>query len=104
MLLITHIILITGNMSTVEQMGMSRMRERENRMVCALHAWWQIREKCKMRAQWDSEWGRIGKEGHMWWLGSTRANWEAVMGNRIWMWFRACRLLLPVSLLPMRLG
>ncbi len=37
--------------------------------------------------QWDAEWGRIGKEGHMWWLGSARKNWEATMGDKAWMWF-----------------
>ena len=40
--------------------------------------------------QWDAEWGRIGKEGHMWWLGSARKNWEATMGDRVWMWFGEC--------------
>ena len=37
--------------------------------------------------QWDAEWGRIGKEGHMWWLGSARKNWEVTMGDKVWMWF-----------------
>jgi palmitoyltransferase len=28
----------------------------------------------------------------MWWLGSKRENWEAVMGRNIWWWFREPRL------------
>lgn len=41
--------------------------------------------------QWDAEWGRIGREGNIWWMGSKRQNWEAVMGRNIWWWFRQCR-------------
>jgi len=26
-------------------------------------------------------------EGNIWWLGSKRANWEAVMGKSVWWWF-----------------
>lgn len=40
-----------------------------------------------LRERWDEEWGRIGKEGNLWWLGSGRANWEAVMGHNPWTWF-----------------
>ncbi len=93
---------------------MRRMREREKRVLGRLHAWWQFRYvstilssgsssilHCVFRLyanvharrrretvkQWDAEWGRIGKEGHMWWLGSARKNWEATMGDKAWMWF-----------------
>lgn len=45
--------------------------------------------KRRTRKQWDEEWGRIGCEGNLWWLGSYRANWEAVMGHHVWGWFRA---------------
>ena len=40
-----------------------------------------------MRKQWDSEWGDIDTEGNIWWLGSARKNWEAVMGEHVWEWF-----------------
>ncbi|KAG8800676.1 hypothetical protein FRC20_009620 [Serendipita sp. 405] len=40
-----------------------------------------------LRKRWDDEWGRIGKEGNLWWLGSPRKNWEAVMGRNPWTWF-----------------
>lgn len=29
-------------------------------------------------------------EGNIWWLGSKRANWEAVMGKSVWWWFCEC--------------
>jgi len=40
-----------------------------------------------LRRQWDAEWGRIGKEGNLWWLGSDLENWESVMGKNAWTWF-----------------
>lgn len=39
--------------------------------------------------RWDAEWGRLGREGNLWWLGSARANWEATMGKAKLGWFRA---------------
>ncbi|TFK92154.1 zf-DHHC-domain-containing protein [Polyporus arcularius HHB13444] len=86
-LLVTHVVLICSNMSTVEELGVRRMREREKRVLGRLHAWWQFRRRRETVKQWDAEWGRIGKEGHMWWLGSARKNWEATMGDKAWMWF-----------------
>ncbi|KAI0744588.1 zf-DHHC-domain-containing protein [Earliella scabrosa] len=86
-LLVSHIFLITNNMTTVEQFGIQRMREREDRVLARLHSWQQFREKRATRRQWDAEWGRIGREGYMWWLGSARKNWESTMGDKIWMWF-----------------
>lgn len=41
----------------------------------------------ELRRRWDEEWGRIGKEGNLWWLGSSKANWQAVMGTNKWTWF-----------------
>lgn len=40
-----------------------------------------------LRKRFDEEWGRVGKEGNLWWLGSSRANWDAVMGRNPWTWF-----------------
>lgn len=48
-----------------------------------------ISAKRQTRKQWDIEWGRIGIEGNLWWLGSRRANWVAVMGKNMWWWIRA---------------
>ena len=87
-MLSAHVALILANMTTVEQMGAQRMRHREQRVLARLHKWYEFRARRETVAQWDGEWGRIGKEGHMWWLGSARKNWEAVMGDSVWMWFR----------------
>ncbi|OSD00059.1 zf-DHHC-domain-containing protein [Trametes coccinea BRFM310] len=86
-LVFTHVDMILSNQSTVESLGVRRMREREKRVIQRLHSWGDFRGKRETRKQWDQEWGRIGKEGHPWWLGSARANWEATMGERVWMWF-----------------
>ena len=42
-LLVTHFLLITSNMSTVEDLGARRMRERENRVLSRLHKPWHFR-------------------------------------------------------------
>ncbi|CDO68748.1 hypothetical protein BN946_scf184989.g14 [Trametes cinnabarina] len=86
-LVASHVDLIMHAQSTVESLGVRRMREREKRVLARLHPWWDFRGKRATRKQWDQEWGRIGKEGHPWWLGSARRNWEATMGDRAWMWF-----------------
>jgi hypothetical protein len=46
-----------------------------------------FRGRAALRKKWDEEWGRIGKEGNLWWLDSRRKNWEAVMGKNVWTWF-----------------
>ncbi|KAI0324507.1 zf-DHHC-domain-containing protein [Cubamyces sp. BRFM 1775] len=86
-LLWTHVDMICHGQSTVESLGVRRMHEREQRVLKRLHSWWDFRGKRQTRKQWDAEWGRVGKEGHPWWLGSARANWEATMGAKAWMWF-----------------
>ena len=85
-----HVILVTSNMTTIEQMNTQRMRRREQRVLGRLHKWWEFRARRETVERWDGEWGRVGKEGHLWWLGSARRNWEAVMGDRVWMWFCEC--------------
>lgn len=39
------------------------------------------RGRKELKKKWDEEWGRIGKEGNLWWLGSKRLNFESVMGS-----------------------
>jgi palmitoyltransferase len=39
-----------------------------------------LRAKRRTRQAWDAEYGRIGREGNMWWLGSIRAN-KQVFGD-----------------------
>ncbi|KAI0742878.1 zf-DHHC-domain-containing protein [Daedaleopsis nitida] len=86
-LLMSHIFLISNNMTTVEHFGVQRMEEREKRVLARLHSWWQFGAKMATKREWDEEWGRIRKEGYMWWNESSRKNWEATMGDKAWMWF-----------------
>ncbi|KAH9920836.1 zf-DHHC-domain-containing protein [Epithele typhae] len=86
-LLVAHGILIAGSFSTVEQMAVQRTTDREKRVMARLHSRWAFSARKATRKLWDAEWGRLGKEGHMWWLGGTRNNWEATMGDKVWMWF-----------------
>lgn len=86
-LLGTHVNLIVHNQTTVETMNSQRMKEREKGVLARMHAWYEFGAKRRTRKQWDEEWGRIGCEGNLWWLGSYRANWEAVMGHHVWEWF-----------------
>ncbi|KIJ18105.1 hypothetical protein PAXINDRAFT_161618 [Paxillus involutus ATCC 200175] len=91
LMLITQLHLILMNQTTVESLGLSTMRDREQEILSHKYRWYEIGAKRRARQQWDSEWGEIGKEGNLWWLGSRRANWEAVMGKNVWWW------LLPVG-------
>ncbi len=51
-----------------------------------------LRAKRQTRRAWDAEYGRIGREGNMWWLGTIRANWEQVFGSKTWTWLRTSSL------------
>jgi len=48
------------------------------------------RAKRRTRQRWDQEWGRITKEGNIWWLGGGRENWESVMSENRWWWVCRC--------------
>ncbi|KAF8509462.1 zf-DHHC-domain-containing protein [Hysterangium stoloniferum] len=107
-LLATQVHLILYNMTTVEYLGVQRMRERERSVlaqmtemsccgptrdmpdspdICRSRAPWNsMISRRRILKQWDAEWGRIGKEGNLWWLGSKRANWQATMGSSKWGW------------------
>ncbi|EIN05184.1 zf-DHHC-domain-containing protein [Punctularia strigosozonata HHB-11173 SS5] len=86
-LLVSHTRLILLNMTTVEQLMAHSMHEREREGLNMMYACWEFRAKRRTKRQWDEEWGRIGREGNLWWLGSMRANWESVMGPRPLFWF-----------------
>lgn len=55
-------------------------------------------DKRRTRRAWDAEWGRIGKEGNLWWVDASpddphsqhisgkRRQWEEVMGCSVWEW------------------
>ncbi|GAA5842481.1 hypothetical protein JCM11251_007326 [Rhodosporidiobolus azoricus] len=80
-LFFAHTRLILRNMTTIEEISMNRMKQRERTALNSAYGFWALREKSKIRKAWNRQWGRHGKEGNLWWLGSKRANWEAVMGK-----------------------
>lgn len=86
-LLATHVRLILLNATTVETLNKQRMIEREKSVLARHFSWYQFGAKRRLRKQWDHEWGNPYAEGHLWWLGSYRANWESVMGHSKWEWF-----------------
>jgi len=86
-LLVSHVHLICLNQTTVESLGFRTLRDRENSVLTLIHPWYHFRARKETQRQWDAEWGRIGREGNIWWLGSARENWEAVMGKNVWWWF-----------------
>ncbi|KAG2078412.1 zf-DHHC-domain-containing protein [Suillus decipiens] len=87
LMFLTHLQLIMLNQTSVESLGFRSMQEREQDDLARMHRWYECGAKKRTRERWDKEWGRIGKEGNLWWLGSRRANWESVMGKNVWWWF-----------------
>ncbi|KAL4077514.1 zf-DHHC-domain-containing protein [Scleroderma citrinum] len=79
LILATQVHLILLNQTTVESMSARAMKDRENATLTAAFGWWGYGAKRRTRHRWDQEWGRMSKEGNIWWLGSDRDNWEAVM-------------------------
>jgi len=86
-LLILHVHMISLGQTTVESVGFQDMRHREERTLGLMHPWYKFSAMRATQRQWDAEWGRIGKEGNIWWLGSKKENWEAIMGRNVWWWF-----------------
>ncbi|KAH9039078.1 zf-DHHC-domain-containing protein [Lactarius pseudohatsudake] len=85
-MLVSHIVLISTNQTTVEHVAVRAMKDRENETLNNMHSFWGCLEKRRTRQIWNAEWGRIGHEGNMWWLGDVRAHWEQVFGPRTWTW------------------
>ncbi|GBE86951.1 hypothetical protein SCP_1001950 [Sparassis crispa] len=86
-LLVSQVYLTCRNQTTVESLGVRRMKEREKWVMGKLFAWYEFGAKRRTRREWDEEWGDLDTEGHIWWLGSSRKNWESVMGHHVWEWF-----------------
>uniref|UniRef100_A0A0K3CNN8 Palmitoyltransferase DHHC domain-containing protein n=1 Tax=Rhodotorula toruloides TaxID=5286 RepID=A0A0K3CNN8_RHOTO len=82
-----HTMLILRNMTTIEEISAKRMRQRERAALSSTFKFLQWRAKRDTVREWNKQWGRIGKEGNLWWLGSNRANWEMVMGKAKLGWF-----------------
>ncbi|GAA5870727.1 hypothetical protein JCM3774_001735 [Rhodotorula dairenensis] len=86
-LLVQHTGLILRNMTTIEQIGLARMRQRERAALASEYGFFGFRAKKATRREWDRRWGRPDREGNLWWLGSSRANWEMVLGKAKPGWF-----------------
>ncbi|KAF8625864.1 hypothetical protein AX15_005159 [Amanita polypyramis BW_CC] len=83
----SHVWLILNNQTTVESMGIRRMKERESAQLDKAFSVLDCRSKKHMREEWDREWGNLEYEGHIWWTGDKRAAWEDVMGRNVLGWF-----------------
>jgi palmitoyltransferase len=81
-LLFSHVRLATRNLTTVESLDVHDHRALEREGLADLYPWWSLAAKGRAKREWDAEWGRIGKEGTLWWRGDRRTNLESVMGPR----------------------
>ncbi|KAJ7493473.1 DHHC palmitoyltransferase-domain-containing protein [Mycena latifolia] len=82
-----HTRLILLSQTTVESLGVQRMRERERAgLEGAGIQCWEFGAKRRAFAAYDEEWGAPDTEGNVWWAGSPRAAWEDVMGRSVWGW------------------
>jgi len=86
-MLVSHAWMICLNTTTVESLGIQSIKENERSTLTQMHGFYRFAEKAKTKRRWDAEWGKIETEANLWWLGSARANWESVMGKKIWWWF-----------------
>ncbi|KAH7333750.1 DHHC palmitoyltransferase-domain-containing protein [Rhizoctonia solani] len=68
-----HTRLLILNATTVESLGFSRVHEKDKANFEIASAF--------------GKWGRIEREGNLWWLENGRTNWEQVMGHKVWEWF-----------------
>ncbi|KNZ76633.1 Palmitoyltransferase PFA3 [Termitomyces sp. J132] len=83
----THVRLIWSGQTTVESMQGHRMKHREKQAMNDVIGYWAILAKRRKTRSYDEEWGRIGREGNIWWLGSGKKGWVDVMGYNVWGWF-----------------
>ena len=47
-----------------------------------------LSKRNRIKKRWDFEWGRLGREGNIWWLDGMTKNWKYRMGKHPWGWFR----------------
>ncbi|KAK0204645.1 zf-DHHC-domain-containing protein [Desarmillaria ectypa] len=80
-LFISHVRLLYLSQTTVEAMTDRSMKEREGHMLNDAFGLCGFTQKIRVQRSWNAEWGRIGREGNLWWLGSGRKGWEDVMGD-----------------------
>lgn len=84
----THLVLL--NMTTVEHLSLRSQKEREGAVLGRMFNPLACSARRRTRKMWDVEWGRLGKEGNIWWLGSKKRNWESVFGDRVGWWICEC--------------
>ncbi|KZP33218.1 zf-DHHC-domain-containing protein [Athelia psychrophila] len=82
----THTWMICRNQTTVESFRLRAMKEAEGAALGVLFACYEVAAKQATRRRWNEQWGRVDQEANIWWLGSSRRNWEAVMGRSVWWW------------------
>ncbi|KAG7087782.1 hypothetical protein E1B28_013723 [Marasmius oreades] len=81
-LLVSHSHLISIYQTTVENMNFRSMKEREDHALAGVFPLWDVSSRTKVKKEWDKEWGRIGREGNIWWVGNRMRGWETTMGSR----------------------
>ncbi|KAF8890744.1 DHHC palmitoyltransferase-domain-containing protein [Infundibulicybe gibba] len=86
-LLLSHTYMIWHGQTTVESMQQHNVKEREARALNREFRFWEFGAKRRTRVEWEREWGVLGTDGNVWWLGSGRKGWEDVMGTSVWGWF-----------------
>ena len=84
----THTYYILHGQTTVESMQISMMKQREHDQLASAFKWWECSAKTHTVKDWDREWGHLTTEGNIWWLGSSKREWEAVMGKNPLGWIR----------------
>ncbi|GAW06737.1 zf-DHHC-domain-containing protein [Lentinula edodes] len=80
-LFLSHIRMLALSLTTVESLRQQSMKDREDHMLADVFGFWELRSKRRVKAEWDKEWGRIDREGNMWWAGSNLQGWEETMGS-----------------------
>ncbi|KAJ7206661.1 DHHC palmitoyltransferase-domain-containing protein [Mycena pura] len=84
---VAHTRMLVLSQTTVESLGVQRLKERESTALAADGVgWWELGAKRRARAAYDREWGAPDTEGNLWWAGSARAGWEDAMGKSVWGW------------------
>ncbi|KAF5376746.1 hypothetical protein D9615_007891 [Tricholomella constricta] len=87
LLQISHIRMIWMGQTTLENVQARSMKHREQRVMGDVLGTCAFLQKRRTLRAWDAEWGQIGREGNIWWLGSGTKGWVDVMGKNPWGWF-----------------
>ncbi|KAJ7896931.1 hypothetical protein B0H13DRAFT_2338029 [Mycena leptocephala] len=84
---VAHTRFILLSQTTVESLGVQRLKEREGAgLADAGIGCWEVGTKRRALKAYDAEWGAPDTEGNVWWPGSARKGWEDVMGRSVWGW------------------